>query len=373
MGTKMEGATEQEKQQYRSQLLRLLDRNAMRRQMQMDELDKKLETRFKPTEADLMASYNEVKTRHILIKTENRSDAAAQKLAEEVLAKLKAGGDFVKLAKQYSEDPGTKANGGDLGWVTDQSGFVQEFTEAARKLKKGETSGLVKTMFGYHIMKADDIRSKVPKDIKNPKKKQEYMDSFSERTIAARKQSFNTALRVKAKIEAVDPWVAGYIAENQAISDQNNGRVAESQKMTAEAIKNYELAAKGPMAGDPSLQAKLSELYHATKQEDKALAMLNTLLANNSTPELLMMKGGILEGKKQNAEAIKAYQEASKAVPEMKPWFHLELQQAFIRLGRKDLAQKEYNFWSKFKEADDKKRAASAKGTNIVPVPNPPK
>lgn len=80
---------------------------------------------------------------HILVKEE--------KLAKEILAKLKKGEDFKKLASQYSTDPGSKAQGGSLGSFG-RGMMVPEFEKAAFSLKKGELSGLVKTTFGYHIL-----------------------------------------------------------------------------------------------------------------------------------------------------------------------------------------------------------------------------
>jgi len=95
---------------------------------------------------------------HILFKTTGKTDAEVEEIrkkAEDVLAKAKKGGNFEQLAKQYSEDEHTKEKGGDLGWV--QHGqFVSEFETAALGLKKGEISGLVKSMFGFHIIKLLD-------------------------------------------------------------------------------------------------------------------------------------------------------------------------------------------------------------------------
>ncbi len=93
-----------------------------------------------------------VQASHILLKTEGKDDAAVRKQAEEILAKVKAGGDFAALAKQYSEDEGSGAKGGDLGFF-ERGAMVAEFDEVAFKLQPGETSDLVKTQFGYHIIR----------------------------------------------------------------------------------------------------------------------------------------------------------------------------------------------------------------------------
>lgn len=77
-----------------------------------------------------------------------------RKLAVSLVAKAKAGEDFAKLAKEYSEDPGSQSNGGDLGFVSADTPYVQEFKDAALKLKQGEVSEVVVTQFGFHIIKA---------------------------------------------------------------------------------------------------------------------------------------------------------------------------------------------------------------------------
>jgi len=92
---------------------------------------------------------------HILISvasTATPAEAAKAKTeAESVLSQLVAGGDFAALAKKYSDDPGSAANGGDLGLASTDN-YVPEFKDAANKLKKGQMSGLVKTDYGYHII-----------------------------------------------------------------------------------------------------------------------------------------------------------------------------------------------------------------------------
>jgi peptidyl-prolyl cis-trans isomerase D len=100
----------------------------------------------------------QVRASHILLKTEGKDDAAVRKTAEGILARVKAGGDFAKLAAQYSED-GSKDKGGDLDFFG-RGRMVKEFDEAAFGMKPGQISDLVKTEFGYHIIKVTDRRDK---------------------------------------------------------------------------------------------------------------------------------------------------------------------------------------------------------------------
>lgn len=81
-----------------------------------------------------------------------------RKEAEEVLVKAKADGDFANLAKEFSEDPGSAQSGGDVGFVSANTPFVEEFKAAALRLEKGEISDIVPTQFGFHILKATDKR-----------------------------------------------------------------------------------------------------------------------------------------------------------------------------------------------------------------------
>jgi len=95
------------------------------------------------------ASGKEYKARHILVDNEDE--------AKKVIAQLKKGEKFESLAKQ-SKDPGSGAQGGDLGWNT-ASTFVKEFSDAMVALEKGKTvTEPVKTQFGYHVIRVDDVR-----------------------------------------------------------------------------------------------------------------------------------------------------------------------------------------------------------------------
>lgn len=116
----------------------------------------------KPTDAELKAEYDaqiaampkvQYKARHILVK--NREEA------EQIIAELKKGAKFEKLAADHSLD-GSKTNGGDLGWFSPGS-MVKPFAEAVAHLKKGETTQVpVQTEFGWHVIRLDDTRETTP-------------------------------------------------------------------------------------------------------------------------------------------------------------------------------------------------------------------
>jgi peptidyl-prolyl cis-trans isomerase D len=109
----------------------------------------------------------EIRARHILFKLEQgATEEDAEKVkarAMSVLKKARNGGDFADLAKQYSEGP-TKEDGGDLGYFS-AGQMVKPFEEAAFKLEKGKISDLVRTSFGYHIIKVEDIKEARTKDL----------------------------------------------------------------------------------------------------------------------------------------------------------------------------------------------------------------
>jgi peptidyl-prolyl cis-trans isomerase D len=97
------------------------------------------------------------KASHILVES-GTDDSAARTKADALYARAKAGEDFAKLARENSDDPGSKAGGGDLGWATRES-YVKEFSDALFGMQKGEIQGPVRTQFGYHIIRLDDVET----------------------------------------------------------------------------------------------------------------------------------------------------------------------------------------------------------------------
>jgi peptidyl-prolyl cis-trans isomerase D len=134
----------------------------------------KIEAGIQLTQDDLSTYYRDhrdayrvpeqVKVSHILIKTplpgpdgkvDEKGAAEAQRRAEDLLKQIKSGAKFEDLAKKYSEDPGSAKEGGSLGWIG-RGQTVPEFEKTAFSLAKGQTSDLVKSSYGFHIIRVDD-------------------------------------------------------------------------------------------------------------------------------------------------------------------------------------------------------------------------
>lgn len=148
------------------------------------------------SEADMKAEYDkfvaanagkEYKARHILVEQEAQAKA--------IIANIKKGAKFEDIAKKDSKDPGSGANGGDLDWAPAAS-YVPEFSEAMVKLNKGQmTDAPVKSQFGWHIIRVDDVReAEMPKfdDVKPQLQQQMTQQKL---------QKYQQELREKAKVE----------------------------------------------------------------------------------------------------------------------------------------------------------------------------
>ncbi len=148
------------------------------------------------TEADIKAEYDkfaaanggkEYKARHILVEKEDE--------AKKIVADIKKGGKFEDIAKKMSKDPGSGSNGGDLDWAS-ASSYVPEFSNAMVKLAKGQmTQEPVKSQFGWHIIRVDDVReSQIPKI-------EEIRPQIAQQLQQQKLGAFQESLRKSAKVE----------------------------------------------------------------------------------------------------------------------------------------------------------------------------
>lgn len=148
------------------------------------------------TDAEIKAEYDkfaaansgkEYRARHILVEKEEQAKA--------IIASLKKGAKFEDIAKKQSKDPGSGANGGDLDWANAGS-YVKEFSDAMVALAKGKlTETPVKTQFGYHVIRLDDVR-----DAQLPKL-EEVKPQIAQQLGQQKLMKYQEDLRAKAKIE----------------------------------------------------------------------------------------------------------------------------------------------------------------------------
>lgn len=139
----------------------------------------------------------EVHARHILIRAaagDDKASKAAETKIKAVIARLKKGEDFAKVAGEVTEDPSGKANGGDLGFFSKEQ-MVPEFSDVAFSLDKGKISEPVKTQFGWHVIKVEEKRQKPAPAFDDVK---DQIEAFVTRKAQA---ELVTKLRESAKIE----------------------------------------------------------------------------------------------------------------------------------------------------------------------------
>jgi parvulin-like peptidyl-prolyl isomerase len=197
-------------------------RDEIRDMLLLQRVQQAVLSEVKAGERDVRDSYRQVRARHILIRVDPSGknglpDAQAVQKAEQVLAELKAGGDFAALAKRYSQEQTTAARGGELGFVG-RGQTVPEFDKAAFSLKPGQLSEVVKTTLGYHIIKVEEERSNLPSDF--AKNKARYREQYMQQQQGRVWQTFVEGLRAHAKTEIVDPEMLGANAMAQGRDDE---------------------------------------------------------------------------------------------------------------------------------------------------------
>jgi peptidyl-prolyl cis-trans isomerase D len=176
------------------------------------------------TDQDLQSYYDQhrdefrvpeqVKVTHILIKTplptpgakeDEKAIADARAKSEDVLKQVKAGGDFAKLAEKYSDDPGSAKSGGELGWIG-RGRTVPEFEKAAFSLGKGQTSDLIKSSYGFHIIRVEDKQEAHLKSLAEVKN--EIEEKVKQQKIAQATEAAANALLSQARTNGIDKAAA---------------------------------------------------------------------------------------------------------------------------------------------------------------------
>lgn len=254
-------------------------RDLIKDDLLIQKLQTKLREEVKITPDDL----REVRASHILLSTE-----AAAKI---ILSKLRADGDFAALAKEYSNDQGSAARGGDLGYFATGM-MVKPFEQSAFSLKPGQLSGLVKTPFGYHLIKLIDSRlRKFPANGQSIE--QIALQEKQEKTF----RNWYQEVTAKAKIEVLSPE---FKANNFRFKGQLGAAIAEYKKAIAQNPAN------------PLLHIFLGDTLMTIGQ--KALAITeyeNAVRLEGGNPDLYLTLGKAYETTGQGELAASQYKKAS--------------------------------------------------------------
>ncbi len=166
----------------------------------------------------LLKPEEEVQARHILVESEDK--------AKELAEKIKSGGKFEDIAKENSKDPGSKDDGGNLGYFG-HGQMVPQFEEVVFKMQKGDVSAPVQTQFGWHLIKVEDKRVKAPPAFDVVK------DRILQSLLLQKASKAAVDLRTKAKIEYVDADI------KKAIDDRNKA-IEQAPNTAPDAAKKDE-------------------------------------------------------------------------------------------------------------------------------------
>ncbi len=201
------------------------------------------------SDADIQAYYQahlatyqvkeQVKARHILIAVpqgaDAKVDAAAKAKAEDLLKQIKAGGNFAALASANSDDPGSKATGGELGFLG-RGQTVPEFDKALFSLQAGQTSDVIKTKFGYHVLQVEQKDTAHVKPLAEVKS--EIVAALEQQKLGASEQNYANALAAEAKRDGLEKTAAAhglhaittdYLAKDGTVAGVSDGAALLSQ------------------------------------------------------------------------------------------------------------------------------------------------
>lgn len=320
--------------EYKAQLRHDIsqDPEGLKQQIAQDKLKEIVEQRVALTDEELKDSYTEVKASHILIKPDEEAkqakpaagqtpqqqpdgDALAKQKAEALLAQVKQGADFAKLAKENSQDPGSGPKGGDLGWFK-RGTMVKQFDEVAFKLQSGQVSEVFKSPFGYHFLKVFDRRASVPKDFEKNKA------TYREQVLSERKYrawgEYQEELKKQAKIEIQDPELQAYslLQEAEKSGTPDKAKQAQAKAKLEEAVKQ-----------DPQNVTALWELAALFEQEgnkQRAAELLDTAIQTEEgarSPGMHMKLADLYMDLAQQGDAAKQTELKQMAVDQYKETF----------------------------------------------------
>ena len=258
-----------------------------------------------------------------------------------MLQQIKQGADFAELAKEHSEDPGSAESGGDLDWIR-RGQMVKEFEDAVFSLQPEQVSEVVKTDFGFHIIKVEARRSSLPEDFEE--NKEAYKQQVVSRHQHQAWQQYQHNLEKQANIELFDPELRAYKLLEKA-------NQAEAMGLLTEAVNN-----------DPfnmSARYELAQLYREAGETSTAVKYLRQITESSEgahSPQIHLGLGELLQEQGLAEEALAEFKSASDwaSAPQYGNYFiHMRLKQMFEDLKQPDLVKQEEEWLAAFTEQQE--------------------
>ena len=353
------------KEQYPEEQLRLqLYQQGLQNQL-------KKQVQAKATEDAVRKSYNEIQVRHVLIKSgegglpEEQAKAKAQKILDTA---LKDPAQLAKLARENSDDPGSKDKGGFYDWAP-AGRYVPAFGEAALSVKPGQVvPELVKTPFGFHVIQLVQSRpgKDLPKDF--DKNKQKYIDQYVDTQAAQKVQEVVAAATPGIKVAVQDPALRA--AQLQLETASLPDKKAREPKLR-EALAELQ---KVKPADDPGgvIPFQKATLYEALDQPKEAIEAYKESLKFRNSLETHLALGQLYLKQKDNANAVASLQTAEKLIRgEIQSQFQLAT--LYKQAGRADLAGAAEKKAQEMLQRQAAMSKASAPPPAAAPVPADPK
>ena len=244
-----------------------------------------------------------VKVRHILIRADAKdaeASAKAKQKAESIQKEAVEGKDFSQLAKQNSEDPGTKDRGGEIGFIT-KGMVVPEFEQAAFSMKVGEVSPVIQTPYGFHILKVDDIQEARTEPLEKVK---DQIDALL-RNRKARDMAYDLADQAYA-VASKDKKLDGF-AEEKKLTIKETPLFSAEDKIDLD--PKLKAAALSLGKGDISPSLRVGETFGVLQVVDRQEAR---------TPELKEVEGQVSEALRKEKQKEKALAKAKEILEKLK-------------------------------------------------------
>jgi parvulin-like peptidyl-prolyl isomerase len=309
----------------------------LREQAIVDNYQDMVKKQIVATDSAVQQYYRQVHTRHILISNKSRPDAQAKALAQLCIDKIKGGANFADLVTQYTDDKGTKAKGGDDGFISETTGYVPEFLKAALALNAGQVTPepVMSPQYGYFVIQAVAVKEALPADYS--KNQAKYDQQVAQSLQNQYMQSALTAVTNGATIVVNDPLLRAYYDMSQQATYQSPTISADFKK----ALATADYSTKG------EIYAQLAVIDERNKDTKDEVADLQQALLSTEDPQLRMMLGDIYRKQGDNKDALLQYQTASTGAFNT-PYVHLQLEQDFKQMGQPQLVASEAAWMKKY-------------------------